>query len=240
MKTGMRHIFVSPHIDDAVLSCFPLMHACLEQGMPVELWTIMAGIPSGDLPFSADAQALSIPDPVTYVEKRRTEDREVGEALGATIVHFDFPDAIYRTALQGDRCILPYTGFSTTSTCGICTSQTGSSRQWPLEFSLTTWSWHPRRDVATWIMSSPAWLARCFPHRICSMRNSPTRCSPKQSSPAHPGGVDTTDRALCHADTHAVQREHAKRPDLHPSACLEGESRHPSPYSAQAPPGMDR
>lgn len=101
MKTGMRHIFVSPHIDDAVLSCFPLMHACLEQGMPVELWTIMAGIPSGDLPFSADAQALSIPDPVTYVEKRRTEDREVGEALGATIVHFDFPDAIYRTAPSG-------------------------------------------------------------------------------------------------------------------------------------------
>lgn len=97
MNPGQRFIFISPHLDDAVLSCYPMICSCLEQGTPVEIWTIMAGIPSDKTAFSDTAQQISMSDPVGYVQRRQLEDLEVGKALGVRVLHFNFTDAIYRT-----------------------------------------------------------------------------------------------------------------------------------------------
>ncbi len=97
MIPGQRFIFISPHLDDAVLSCYPMICSCLEQGIPVEIWTIMAGIPSDKTAFSDTAQQISKSDPVGYVQRRQLEDLEVGKAIGVPVQHFNFTDAIYRT-----------------------------------------------------------------------------------------------------------------------------------------------
>jgi hypothetical protein len=96
MIPGQRFIFISPHLDDAVLSCYPMICSCLEQGIPLEIWTIMAGAPSYGTVFSDTAQQISMSDPVGYVRRRQKEDLEVGKALGVHVRHFTFTDAIYR------------------------------------------------------------------------------------------------------------------------------------------------
>ena len=46
----MRWIYISPHFDDAVLSCGGLIFEQARQGIPVEIWTICAGdAPPGPL-----------------------------------------------------------------------------------------------------------------------------------------------------------------------------------------------
>jgi hypothetical protein len=97
MIPAQKFIFISPHLDDAVLSCYPMICSCLEQGIPVEIWTIMAGIPSDKTAFSDTAQQISMFDPVGYVQRRQSEDLEVGKAIGVSVRHFNFTDAIYRT-----------------------------------------------------------------------------------------------------------------------------------------------
>jgi LmbE family N-acetylglucosaminyl deacetylase len=41
----MRWIYLSPHFDDAVLSCGGLIFEQARQGIPIEIWTIFAGNP---------------------------------------------------------------------------------------------------------------------------------------------------------------------------------------------------
>ena len=41
----MRWIYLSPHFDDAVLSCGGLIRAQSQEGLAVEIWTIFAGDP---------------------------------------------------------------------------------------------------------------------------------------------------------------------------------------------------
>jgi mannosyltransferase OCH1-like enzyme/LmbE family N-acetylglucosaminyl deacetylase len=97
MTATHRYIFISPHLDDAVLSCYPMIRECLDQGVSIQIWTIMAGLPSADAVFSDVALAISRPDPVAYVTLRQQEDHTVGAALGVPMVHLDVLDAIYRS-----------------------------------------------------------------------------------------------------------------------------------------------
>jgi LmbE family N-acetylglucosaminyl deacetylase len=100
----MRWIFVSPHLDDAVLSAGGLIHAQTQAGIPVEIWTVMCGFPPpGELsPF---AQALHTLWQTTSTDEtirvRRAEDVQAAGILGATTQHFDFLDAIYRRGESG-------------------------------------------------------------------------------------------------------------------------------------------
>ncbi len=101
---NMRWIYISPHFDDAVLSCGGLIWEQTHSGLPVEIWTIMAGDPPlGDesalaQQMHADWQTSSAQETVLL---RRIEDQNAARRVGASIRHFPFPDAIYRRSQTG-------------------------------------------------------------------------------------------------------------------------------------------
>ncbi len=100
----MRWVYLSPHFDDAVLSCGGLIYAQSRQSLQPEIWTILAGNPP-DGPLSNFARrnhALwGLPDGNATVAMRRTEDREAALRVGAHLRQFDFADCIYRRSPQG-------------------------------------------------------------------------------------------------------------------------------------------
>jgi LmbE family N-acetylglucosaminyl deacetylase len=85
----MRVIYLSAHLDDAVLSCGGLIFEQVKQGIPVEVWTIMCGAPPDK-------------DPLPY-QKRIDEDKKAVEMLGAKPVHLDFLDAFGRKGADSQR-----------------------------------------------------------------------------------------------------------------------------------------
>jgi LmbE family N-acetylglucosaminyl deacetylase len=92
-----RALYLSPHLDDAALSCGGLIHQQVLGGTEVLVLTIFAGAPRrGDLSeFVAQMQARWGNDP-SPVARRREEDRRAMDLLGAECLHLDYPDAIYR------------------------------------------------------------------------------------------------------------------------------------------------
>jgi LmbE family N-acetylglucosaminyl deacetylase len=101
----MRWIYLSPHLDDAVLSAGGLIYEQTSSGIPVEIWTFMCGIPS-DMEFSPFARALhslwGFSSAEETVRARREEDRRAAQFVGATVRHFDFLDCIYRRTETGE------------------------------------------------------------------------------------------------------------------------------------------
>ena len=110
----MRWIYVSPHFDDAILSCGGLIWEQTGSAMPVEIWTICAGdAPPGPLsPFAekthADWQSGSAAETVAL---RRVEDRHAARRVGAVAHHFPIPDCIYRRS-NSDEYLYPETVFT--------------------------------------------------------------------------------------------------------------------------------
>lgn len=93
----MTWIFLSPHLDDAVLSCGGLIAELVRQGQIVEVWTICAGDPPpGHLSPLAESLHQRWETPENPVEIRRSEDRRACFLLGAGFRHFSIPDCIYR------------------------------------------------------------------------------------------------------------------------------------------------
>lgn len=94
-----QFIFLSPHLDDAALSCGGLIWDLAQQGHTVEVWTLFAGNPP-DEDFSLFAEKMhqswghSGQDVLTA---RRLEDRAACNVLGAQPRHLDWPDVIYRS-----------------------------------------------------------------------------------------------------------------------------------------------
>ncbi len=110
----MRWIYISPHFDDAVLSCGGLIFEQTRQGTPVEIWTILAGDPPpGPLSeFARQNHALwGLPGGKETVAMRRAEDERASSLVGADLVHFDIPDCIYRRSPQG-QALYPETVIS--------------------------------------------------------------------------------------------------------------------------------
>ena len=102
-------VFVSPHYDDAVLSCGGVLTYLNEQGYACEVLTVFGGGPSWGDPLSSIARQyvgedlasseadISIEMCRDLVERRRREDRSACQRLGITNVHaLSFKDAIYR------------------------------------------------------------------------------------------------------------------------------------------------
>ena len=101
----MRWIYLSPHLDDAVLSAGGLIFEQTQSGIPVEIWTFMCGYaPKGKV--SPLAQLLHAQWGFSSAEEttrmRREEDKNAAALVGATVVHFDFLDCIYRRGANGE------------------------------------------------------------------------------------------------------------------------------------------
>jgi LmbE family N-acetylglucosaminyl deacetylase len=95
------HLFLSPHLDDAVLSCGGTIGQLTEDGNPVWVLTLFAGDPVH--PYSRVARLLhelwgTPPEPVRL---RRAEDAAATARLGSHSSYEDIPDAIYRRDRDG-------------------------------------------------------------------------------------------------------------------------------------------
>lgn len=96
MFDSYRHVYLSPHYDDASLSCGGAIHRLTQAGQPVLVATVGAA-PPGE-PLSAFAQALHRQwgNPGDVVALRQAEDRRSLAVLGADYVRLNFSDCIYR------------------------------------------------------------------------------------------------------------------------------------------------
>ncbi|OGN72807.1 MAG: hypothetical protein A2X25_05095 [Chloroflexi bacterium GWB2_49_20] len=99
----MRWIYISPHLDDAVLSCGGLIREQTLSKTCVEIWTICAGNPPEcDLsPFAQSLHTLwgtGLETPAL----RRAEDIAACTLIGARYRHLSFLDCIYRQSRDGN------------------------------------------------------------------------------------------------------------------------------------------
>jgi len=105
LNPTMRWIYLSPHLDDAVLSAGGLIYEQTQSGLPVEIWTFMCGYAPADevSPFAQllhEQWGFSSAEEATRL--RREEDKTAAAILGANVVHFDFLDCIYRRGANGE------------------------------------------------------------------------------------------------------------------------------------------
>jgi LmbE family N-acetylglucosaminyl deacetylase len=94
----IKCIYLSPHLDDAILSCGAIIWDQIRRHREVEVWTIFAGDPpqSQLTPFAEEIHARWMTGPMAP-RVRRAEDKLACERVGVTPRHFPYPDCIYRT-----------------------------------------------------------------------------------------------------------------------------------------------
>ena len=107
MREWYKAIFLSPHLDDAALSCGGQIFYETSHRNPVLVVTPMAGEPVPGLRLSAFAQELhqrwALPQ--AAVRARRAEDAAACHILGADYGHWDVPDCVYRAdSATGEPC----------------------------------------------------------------------------------------------------------------------------------------
>jgi len=103
MNEQGRHIFFSPHADDAILSCGGTIHSLALQRRPVEVVGVFAGIPDAHQ-YSAYARQLHAKWrlPVNPIEQRWDEDSAAMHEVGVTdFERWEFLEAPYRTSASG-------------------------------------------------------------------------------------------------------------------------------------------
>jgi hypothetical protein len=111
VSTSTTAVILSPHPDDAVLSCGGWLHSRRAAGITAEhshVLTIFAGRPGPDAPRGgtlAEKLVRSMGDPVDASGVRIREDRAAVTALGATPLHCDYVDAAFR--LDAGRHLYP-------------------------------------------------------------------------------------------------------------------------------------
>ena len=97
MNSFYDAIYLSPHLDDAVLSCGGQIYQLTQAGGSVLIVTIMAGdVPSGELSLFAQGLHDRWQLPLNASSARREEDRAASLTLGAEYKHLDLLDCIYR------------------------------------------------------------------------------------------------------------------------------------------------
>jgi LmbE family N-acetylglucosaminyl deacetylase len=106
----MRWIYISPHLDDAILSTGGLIWEQTRAGTQVEIWTVCAGDPPEE-PLSPFAEVLHAEwgTGVETTSLRREEDKAACRAVGARYRHLSIPDCIYRSTQDGTWLYAPNT-----------------------------------------------------------------------------------------------------------------------------------
>jgi LmbE family N-acetylglucosaminyl deacetylase len=98
MHTHYDAIYLSPHLDDAALSCGGQIHHLTAVGKKVLIVTIMAGDPPPNVIYSDFARELHArwELAVDATANRRQEDAAACQILGADYAHWPIPDCVYR------------------------------------------------------------------------------------------------------------------------------------------------
>ncbi|ANY69371.1 hypothetical protein BBD42_24960 [Paenibacillus sp. BIHB 4019] len=97
----MKHLFLSPHLDDAVISCGDYIDHLVQTGDAVTIMTIYTGA----------AEQLSMLAKIMHkkfglrdqnvMEVRLREDQEACFLLGADTIHIGLPECLYRVDEEG-------------------------------------------------------------------------------------------------------------------------------------------
>jgi LmbE family N-acetylglucosaminyl deacetylase len=94
---GYQHVYLSPHLDDVVLSCGGVIHAQARAGEGALVVTFFAASPEDDelTPFARELKLRwgDAPDPVGL---RRAEDLAALRSVGAEGLHLPYADCVYR------------------------------------------------------------------------------------------------------------------------------------------------
>ena len=100
--TGSAVVVMSPHLDDAVLSCGALLaHLAARHLITVVTVFTAATPPPWSLPARRQLRALGGVDAEDFFSQRRAEDREVLAGISAAAVHLGFRDALFRRSRRG-------------------------------------------------------------------------------------------------------------------------------------------
>jgi LmbE family N-acetylglucosaminyl deacetylase len=99
--SGVRAVFVSPHMDDVALSCGGLVAQRAAAGDRPLIVTVFAKQPDANLESSEITRALQLVDgtaidAIELWRRRRSEDAAAAATLGADLLWLDLPDAAYR------------------------------------------------------------------------------------------------------------------------------------------------
>ena len=100
----MRWIYVSPHLDDAIFSAGGLIYEQTQTGIPVEIWTILGGVPAhGELsPYAVRLhQRWGTSSAHETMQIRQAENEMAASVVGAANRYFDFADSLYRLGRNG-------------------------------------------------------------------------------------------------------------------------------------------
>ncbi|MEL7060122.1 MAG: PIG-L family deacetylase [Acidobacteriota bacterium] len=105
MSDFVDALYLSPHLDDAILSCGGQMAAAVARGERVRVVTVFAGDPVGEPTPTARRlhEAMGLGDDAAA--RRREEDRAAGARLGVEVEQWDLPDALYRRDADGGPLI---------------------------------------------------------------------------------------------------------------------------------------
>jgi LmbE family N-acetylglucosaminyl deacetylase len=97
------HVYISPHLDDAVLSCGGRIWQQAQMGEPVLVVTVFAATPASDTSLSPFAQELHTRwgHLADAVARRQDEDLAALALLGAEAAHWSYTDCVYRQAPDG-------------------------------------------------------------------------------------------------------------------------------------------
>lgn len=96
-----RHVFLSPHFDDAIGSCGGLMARLIAAGSEVLIINMFAGAPTFPLSPAAVELHSRWGDPADCLALRRREDRAAAAVLGCTVHCEEVPEALYRRDRRG-------------------------------------------------------------------------------------------------------------------------------------------
>ncbi len=99
-------IYISPHLDDAILSCGSLIWHQVQQGDFVAIWTVCAS----ESPYSQlSPYAQTLHDRwqtgTDTVALRRKEDAAACQVIGADYSHLPYFDCIYRRLPDGNPVV---------------------------------------------------------------------------------------------------------------------------------------
>jgi LmbE family N-acetylglucosaminyl deacetylase len=95
-----EYIYLSPHLDDVVLSCGAIIWDQVRRHESVKIWTIFAGDPPQKefSPFAREIHKRWNTGPEEAVSTRRAEDRLACERLQVIPLHLSYLDCIYHNS----------------------------------------------------------------------------------------------------------------------------------------------